>query len=106
LSGTFSSLLDTRQFTLLTHHKPMVMAFLHVFPPLAREQGYLSLWRSLLLTVQHMSGAGNTNADALSHHSLQSSTSSHLLPSSASPFVVVSDYVKPISQSRHRRACI
>ena len=63
----FRFLLEGRQFTLFTDHKPLTHALFRVSPPWsARQQRQLSYISEFTSSIQHLPGSDNIVADALS----------------------------------------
>ena len=62
----FRFLLEGRQFTLLTNHKPLTHALFRVSPTSsARQQRQLSFISEFTSSIQHLPGSENMLADAL-----------------------------------------
>ena len=72
----FHFMLEGRDFTLFTDHKPLTFALFRVSPPWsARQQCHLSYLSEFTSDLVHLPGLQNVVADALSRHSSAASAS-------------------------------
>ncbi len=77
----FRFLLEGRQFTLMTDHKPLVASMTRVTPPQsARQQRHLAFVSEFTTDLRHTPGSDNVVADALSRPPTAKSTSTEGLP--------------------------
>ncbi len=77
----FRFLLEGRQFTLMTDHKPLVASMTRVTPPQsARQQRHLAFVSEFTTDLRHTPGSDNVVADALSRPPTDLSISAKGLP--------------------------